>query len=411
VSVPAGLRVRELVPGVLRARPDETAVEAALGAPAEAPPLAELAGGRRSALVVIPDKTRAAGAKLYLPPVLSALSRGGMDPGNISLITANGAHPRLSEDELLGIVGREIMDDYAVGQHDSRDDARMVEIGVTRRGTPVRVNRLCLESDLVVLTGSVSFHYFAGFGGGRKTCFPGLAAYDSIVANHRLTLGTGAGLDPRCGPGALEGNPVHEDIMEAFSMLPPPFVLNTVVAPAGGIVAAFAGAHDPVFRSVCECARRFFSVEVERGADIVVASCGGHPYDINLLQMHKGLRNAALCARDGGQLVLAAKGAQGVGSATLEEGLTRGSWREADRAARSSYVLNAHTAVALLQQAARVSIHMVSEVRELECARSWARHYMDGQAAFDAALAAAGSKSPTIYYMPLAGITVPLPVS
>jgi nickel-dependent lactate racemase len=142
-----------------------------------------------------------------------------------------------------------------------------------------------------------------------------------------------------------------------------------------------------------------------------VASCGGHPYDINLLQMHKGLRNAALCARDGGQVVLAAKGGQGVGSATLERGLAHGTWREADAAARSSYVLNAHTAVALLQQAARVTIRMVSEVRELECARSWARHYMDAQEAFDAALAAAQTERPTIYYMPLAGITVPLSAS
>ncbi len=400
--------MRELTPGIISARPDDRAVEAALAGPAGSPPLAEIARGKRSALVVIPDKTRAAGVRVYLPPVLSALRLGGMEDADVALVTANGAHPRLGEDELLAIVGREIRDRYTIYQHDSRNRSELVEVGVTSRGTPVGVNRLCLERDLVVLTGSVSFHYFAGFGGGRKTYFPGLAAYESIVANHRLTLGPGEGLDPRCGPGVLEGNPVHEDIMEAFSMLPPPFVLNTVVAPGGGIVSAFAGAHDAVFRSVCDRARDLFSVEIERGADIVVASCGGNPYDINLLQAHKGLRNAALCARDGGAVVLAAEGGQGVGSATLQEGLAHADWRRADRAARSSYVLNAHTAVALLQQAARVRIHMVSELRELECARHWARHYDDAQSAFDSALASAGTKSPTIYYMPFAGITVPL---
>jgi nickel-dependent lactate racemase len=125
--VPSGLEVRELVPEIVSARPDEGAVQGALRSPAGAPPLAELAAGRSSALVVIPDKTRAAGAGRYLPPVLSALRSGGMDYGRIVLVTANGAHPKLTEDELTAIVGREVRDRYTIYQHDSKDGSRMAE--------------------------------------------------------------------------------------------------------------------------------------------------------------------------------------------------------------------------------------------------------------------------------------------
>lgn len=407
MAVPRSLNVAALTPAVAGAKPDERAVELALESPLGSPRLSELARGAGSVLVVIPDKTRASGAGSYLPPVLAELDSAGISRRNIRLITANGSHPPLSGEELLGIVGRMIMDDYSVIQHDSRDESSIVEVGTTRRGTPVGVNRLCVDSDLVVLTGSLSYHYFAGFGGGRKSLFPGLAAYRSMVANHKLTLGPGEGLDKRCGAGKLAGNPVHEDIMEAFSMLPPPFILNTVVAPGGAIVEAFAGAHAPVFEAACKAVRKWFSAGTEGRADLVVASCGGFPWDINLLQIHKGLRNAALAARDGGAVVLVAECAQGAGSPTLEQGLEHGSWRQADAAARSSYVLNAHTAVALLEQAARVKIHMVGRARELPCARGWATHHEEPASAYEAAMDDLRIRAPFVYHMPLSGITVP----
>ncbi len=408
VDVPEHLEVLELKPPVVDMRPDDSAVERALRSPMSARTLEKAARDAGRVLVVVPDKTRSSGAAAYLPPVLGALERAGLDPAQIKLITANGAHPPMSEDELVAVVGTDIRKRYAVYQHDAKDPRAVVHVGATSRGTHVKMNRLCVESDLVVLTGSVSFHYFAGFGGGRKTLFPGLAAYDSIVANHRLTLGPGEGLDARCGAGMLEGNPVHEDIMEAFSLLPPPYVLNTVVAPGGSVVGAFAGDHDPVFESVCGATVRAFSVSVDRGADLVIASCGGFPWDINLLQMHKSLRNAALAARDGAPVVMVGEGGQGVGSPTLERGLANESWRAADSAARRSYVLNAHTAVALLQQAARVSFHVVSRIRDLSCARHWAEHHPDPQSALEAAMEECGVGSPLVYYMPLSGITVPL---
>jgi nickel-dependent lactate racemase len=407
LEVPTSLEYVELTPPIIAAKPRENAVSEALETPLGSARLGALAAGAKSVLVVVPDRTRAAGARHYLPPVLAELDGAGVSREDVCLITANGSHPEISPGELRAMLGDEIPERYRVVQHDSRDDSAMVEVGVTGRGTPVAVNRLCVDSDLVVLTGSMSFHYFAGFGGGRKSLFPGIAAYKSMVANHRLTLGPGEGLDGRCGAGVLEGNPVHEDIMEAFSMLPAPFILNTVVAPGGGIVEAFAGSHDPAFSAACAATRKWFAAGDSGVADLVIASCGGFPWDINLLQAHKGLRNASLAARDGGSVLLVAECSQGVGSPTLERGLGYGTWREADEAARRSYVLNAHTAVALLQQASRVKLHMVGGAGELPCARSWARHFEDVRDALNAALSAAGSAGPRTVYMPLAGITVP----
>jgi nickel-dependent lactate racemase len=312
----------------------------------------------------------------------------------------------MSGAELASVLGEDTLARYTVYQHDAREEFSLVHLGKTSRGTSVSLNRRCLEAGLIVLTGSVSFHYFAGFGGGRKTLFPGLAGYESIVANHRLTLGDRPGLHPGCREGNLEGNPVHEDIMEAFEMAPAPFVLNTCVAPRGGVVRAFAGEHARVFPAACAAARRAFGVSVSRKADLVIASCGGHPWDINVLQMHKALRNACAAARDGASVVLVGEARQGVGSKALEEGLRLASWQEADAHFRRSYALNGHTVVSFLQQAERVDLHLVSAAECLSRVRRATLH-PDVQSALRAALEALDTSSPVAYYMPLAAITVP----
>jgi nickel-dependent lactate racemase len=385
----------------------EAAVRAALASPEGAPALAELAARSRSALVVIPDKTRAAGVREYLPPVLEALEDGGLEKKSVRLITANGAHALMNEREIVDLVGQEVYLRYGPLQHDSKDRSAMSEVGVTSRGTAVAVNRACLETDLLVITGAVSFHYFAGFGGGRKILFPGLAAYESIVANHRLTLGPGEGLHPKCRSGLLEGNPVQEDLMEAFAMLPSPFVLTTVVAPHGPIIEAFAGAHEMVFASACDAAKRAFGVKVNRKADIAIAGCGGHPWDINFLQLHKSLRHAAAIVKDGGALILAGEAGEGVGSDTLEQGLRYSSWREVDLAMRASYVLNGHTAVSLLQEAERLSLHLVTSLGKHFSGVGWACFHENAQVAVEAALRDLRVERPYAYFMPLAAISVP----
>ena len=413
VELPSSIPVTVLSPPVSNMKPfaseggGEGIVLRALASPMGSQALDELARRSGSALVVIPDKTRAAGVREYLPPVLRALEKGGLDDRDVILITANGAHAPMSETEIRKLVGRDVYERYRLLQHNSRDSASISHVGVTSRGTDVAVNSACLEAGLLVLTGAVSFHYFAGFGGGRKLLFPGLASYDSIVANHRLVLGPAEGLHPMCRSGNLEGNPVHEDIMEAFSMLPPPFVLTTVAAPDGAVLEVFAGLHDEVFAAACGAARRAFAVRIREKADLVIASCGGHPWDINLLQLHKSLRHAASAARDGGALVLVGEASEGLGSETLEKGLRYSSWREADRAMRGSYILNGHTAVSLLREVERVAVHMVTALGEHLGKPSWAWFYEDAQTAVDAALESLDVDHPLVYFMPLAAITTP----
>jgi nickel-dependent lactate racemase len=416
VDLPSSIEPVTLLPAVAAGEVNasdgewgEAAVRKALREPMGSPTLGKLAAESESALVVIPDKTRAAGVREYLPPVLAALAEGGLDERSVRVLTANGAHPPMSEAELAELVGVDIYSRYRPSQHDSRDRARLSDVGVTSRGTAVAVNSACLETDLLVLTGAVSFHYFAGFGGGRKLLFPGLASYDSIVANHKLVLGPTPGIHPSCRSGRLEGNPVHEDIMEAFRMLPAPFVLTTVVAPRGPVLQAFAGAHDDVFKSACGAAERAFGIKIDRKADLVIASCGGHPWDINLLQMHKSLRHAAAVVRDGGVLVLAGQAPEGIGSQTLEQGLRYGTWKDVDRAMRQSYILNGHTAVSLLKEAERLSLHLVSSLGQRMTGAGWADFYEDAQAAVEAALHGLGVKHPLVYFMPLAAMTVPQP--
>jgi len=363
LRVPDGVRVDTLVPrdpAPLEDPPESFA--RACRNPVGGAPLDELARAAATAVILVSDLTRSRGAEIVLPLCISYLEGLGVRPASIRILVARGTHRKLSKTEKTffrkGPLAKIVLE-----EHDCDDPERLSALLLTRRGTPVRVNIALKDAGVVIVLAPVSFHYFAGFGGGRKLILPGCADRHAILANHRLSLvdGRTVKLHASCRAGVLEGNPVHEDMCETVSALKRVFGVNFFADRAGNIVFLNAG---DVIRSHAEACAAYADAHTCPVADpypVVVLSAGGHPYDINFLQSHKPLRHAAAAVRDGSAVLYFAECEEGVGSPPLESVLRRE--RAAIlKSAYKQYDLNNQTAVSLLDLSSRFEIGVVSKV-------------------------------------------------
>ena len=312
-----GLRVRALAPSAPRGVDDLSGlIGEALAAPLTGPSLVDLARGGNSATVVVPDATRRAGLPTVLPVVLEHLHRGGIVDDSITVLVANGTHPAVGRDGVSELVGA-VSGRVRTVEHDSRASEDLVTVGELRPGVPLRLNRNAIASDLLVTIGTVRHHYFAGFGGGPKMVFPGVAGYEEIQTNHSLVLGASEGnwkRDPECEPGVLSGNPVAEEIMRAADLHPPDCSLCMVEGRGGGIAWAGAGPWRVAFGAAVDKVRSWFTAEPKASFDLMVACGGGAPSDRTLIQGHKSLDAACRFLESGGEILYVAALDGGLGS-------------------------------------------------------------------------------------------------
>lgn len=264
------------------------AVEAALAAPVGSSALADRARGGRVA-VVVPDRTRKGVAEEILP-VLAPHLEGA---ARVEVWIGSGKHPP------------ERRPAYAHHVHDAHADD-LVPVGRTAHGTEVAYPPGILAADLRVVVGEVRPHYFAGWSGGAKGLFPGVAGAAGIWHNHELKAVEGARL------GVVDGNPCRADFEAAAAMAGPAFLVNVVRGPGGRPIGAFAGDLVDAHRAAADCAREVFGVDVASRADVVLVS-DRHPVTSNLYQACKLLPPAGAVLKNGGTIVLAADLAEGVG--------------------------------------------------------------------------------------------------
>ncbi len=342
-------------PGVRPAISQSAEVRSALEAPVSSERLASLARGAKSACVVLSDHTRSTGAKVVVPAVLDELGRAGVSPAKVSYLIAYGNHPRAEDAELeaaLGVLPSRVI------HHDSADDSNLTEVGVLPSGAPLRLNRTLVEADVVVLTGSVTFHYHAGFTGGRKSVLPGAASRENVLANHALILGERE-RRKECAPGVLDGNPVHEEMLAGARFLERAFIVNTVMTPGGGIARVFAGDIEHAHRAACEFVGRGFRLRADRKHDTVVASAGGWPHDRSFYQAHKAVQHAAPMVRDGGLLVLVAECAEGVGAPSMLDWMKHADSASHFAALKEKFEVPGQTALALRDVLSRIRVSIV----------------------------------------------------
>lgn len=361
-----GLRVRPLAPAAPAGQPDPAAlVAAALDSPLAGSDLAALARGARTATVVVPDATRNAALPQILPIVLARLLSAGIEPDAITLLVATGTHPPVGRQSVAELVGT-LAGGVTVLEHDSRDDGSLVEVGELRRDLPLRLHRRAVEADLLITVGAVSHHYFAGFGGGPKMIFPGIAGHDEIQANHALVLEAVVGdawrRHPGCEPGRLAGNPVAEEIARAAALCPPAMAVCLAPGRDGGISWAVAGPWEPAFEAAVSKVRSWFEVGEERLFDLMVAGAGGAPKDRTLIQAHKALDAACRFLVPGGELLFAAALDRGPGSPAMTPFLDDPRPDAILERLARGWVQYGHTTLRLVEKTSRFRVQLFSDL-------------------------------------------------
>lgn len=372
----------EVAPPVSPSAADEQAeIRRALAEPIGAPRLSELAAAARTAAVVVSDVTRPCPSHRILPALLEELSP--LRPEQISILFALGGHRPHSPEEQVRLVGEEV----------ARSGVRLLDletsrcrpVGTTSRGTRLEVFEPYLEADLRVCVGNIEYHYFAGFSGGAKAVVPGLCSYAAISDNHSMMLA------PTARAGIMEGNPVREDIDEAAEMIGIDFILNVLLDEEKRIWHAVAGHFLAAHRAGAEVYDRRCDLRIAEAADVVIASPGGRPKDINLYQAQKTLDNVSGAVKDGGVIVLVARCPEGFGQRVFEEWMT-GMGRPQvliDRI-RREFVLGGHKAAAVAGLLDRADVYLVSEFPDDVVRRMCMTPFSSVDEAVAAALARAG---------------------
>ena len=314
-------------------------------------------------VIVTSDITRYTGSEIYLPLLVERLNSVGIPADDIEVIVALGIHRRQTEHEHRKILGN-LHGRIRITDHDCDDPGKLVGLGRTSGGIAVEINRRVAEADRVILTGTIGFHYFAGFGGGRKSILPGVASRKSCMASHFAVLNPeeGSGKNPHAVTGRLEGNPVHQAMVEACAMVAPDFILNTVLSPDKRIIAAFAGDWQEAHLAGCRYYAENFSQVLEQEADLVVVSCGGYPKDINVIQSHKAMEYGSRAVRDGGVMILLAECRDGYGNATFFNWFRFRDPVQFEAELRCNYEINGQTAYSMLLKAQRFHIVLVSTI-------------------------------------------------
>lgn len=334
--------------------------------------------GKSRVLIVVNDADRATPTARILRQI-----RNETGSLNFDFLIATGSHPPPSESDLRTIFGDLLSAVRGrLHVHDCRNTDETVRIGVTSRGTPVRINRRVLDADGIVAIGSVEPHYFAGFTGGRKSFLPGTAGFESIERNHKLAL------EPGVDVAVLEGNPVHEDMAEAAEMLgeKPIFSIQAVLDAEDRIAAVYAGPLKAGFRAGVKTARDIYCVPVRNKADVIVTAAEP-PLDKNLYQAHKAIENVRTALKPGGVLILAAACPEGIGNDAFARLLAASdSPGTAIRSIRGSYRLGHHKAarIASLVQTAR--LWAVTELCEEVLLPLFIQKKSDVQSALDEAV-------------------------
>jgi nickel-dependent lactate racemase len=289
------------------------------------------------------------------------LIAAGILPFNIRIIFATGIHRKVTEKEKIDILGPFIAQRVKTLEHGPRDLMQIVQLGQTKRGTPIELNRALLEHDKVIIVSGITFHYFAGFSGGRKMISPGLASSKTVNATHKLAFDFE--LKTRrdgVGTGLLDGNAVHEEFIEIVEKAPPAFSVQSIVDTNGRAVKVFAGDWKTSHRAACEYYAENYSVSVPERRDLVIASCGGAPYDTNVIQAHKALLMAANACKEGGTIIWLAECADGLGREDFLEWFNAGNSRElADRLSQK-YQVYGQTAWSLLSVAEKYRVIMIT---------------------------------------------------
>lgn len=298
-------------------------------------------------MLILPDITRKSGASVFLPELIDRINAYGK---SFSIIFAIGTHRPITVDEKREILTEEIYDKYShhIIDHDPDNVESMTYYGKTKHSTPVLLNNAYFNHDTIIPIASVSYHYFAGFGGARKMILPGIASRKSAINNHKLALDDRKKTrSTNACTGNLKRNPVHDDIVEAVMIARANkdfFAVNTILDDNGDIVDVEGGDLFISHIKSCERLKELTKVETKGNYDVLICSCGGFPKDINMIQAQKSVDRVKNIVKKGGKIIFFAECRDGYGNETFENFFDYTSASEMIEELFNQYRINRQTA-------------------------------------------------------------------
>lgn len=297
------------------------AVDAALAEPVGSPALRDLARPGDRVCVVFTDATRASPDHLLVPPILRELQAAGVRDKDVTLLCGIGMHRSSTHAEKVAKLGAAVVKRYRVIDNEPQNPAALVDLGEAN-GIPLSVHRAAYDADLLVATGIVEPHQYAGYSGGRKTVAVGAAGEALIAYSHGPRFVD----DPNTRLGQIEGNPFHEAITEAALRAGLRFIVNVVLDDDGRVVCAMAGEPAETHRRLVEFARSMYEVSVPQQYDVAVGGVG-FPKDANLYQATRAPSYLHFAptptVRPGGYYITPARCEEGVGEGVGEQRFLR----------------------------------------------------------------------------------------
>ena len=306
VDVPDG-RTVVISPRHLPPLPDpQAALQAVLARPTAGPPLAALVRPGQRVAISVCDITRAQPRQAMVTAILEALP--AIDPADVTILVATGTHRANTPDELVRMLGADLVARCRVVNHDARDPQALVDAGTTPSGVPVWLQRAWLEADVRITTGFVEPHFFAGFSGGPKLVAPGLAGLATTLVLHDARhIG-----HPNATWGVVDGNPIHDDVRAIARMTGVTFALDVALNRDQQITQVFGGELFAEHAAACAHVKATAMCPVDAPFDVVVTTNSGYPLDQNLYQAVKGMSAAACIVKPGGTIICAAECRDGI---------------------------------------------------------------------------------------------------
>ncbi len=290
---------------------EREAIISSLRSPIGCLPLRDCVNKNDKVVVLVTDNTRPCPDDRLLPPILAELEEK-LPRENIAIVVALGLHSPLNKQELVKKLGKDIVENYNVINHDVN---QTVNIGTTSKGTPVDINNRIVEADFRISTGFIEPHCFAGFSGGRKSIAPGVFSVRAAYKNHGYRMIE----HPRTRTGILEGNLMHEDLVEQARMAKLNFIVNVLLNKRREITHVVAGDAVKAHERGCDLERDIAEVKVPHKVDITITTNSGAPLDLDLYQTCKGMDTASQITRDGGIIIMASSCSAGVGPEMFRE--------------------------------------------------------------------------------------------
>ncbi len=288
-----------------------------LASPIGSPALRDWLKPGCSICITFTDLTRPTPNERLIPILLGYLHNHGVKREQVILLNQLGTHRPNTNDELVQLLGADIVRDYRVINHEPENPKAHAQLGVTKTGAPALINRHFVEADVRIVTGFIEPHLFAGFSGGVKCIMPGVASLQTVMSNHGFRHIS----DPHSTFGITEGNPIWEEMRDIGLRAGKSFLLNVTLNNDREITGVFAGDILEAHRAGCEFVRTSAMQRVDEPYDVVITTNSGYPLDLNLYQTAKGMGAAARIVKKGGTIIIASECREGVPSNSAFERL------------------------------------------------------------------------------------------